>query len=135
MSSGSAAHRGIRVDSSLWPVVHMQVFADVTEADVDVAYEELESLVPRGRHVHLTDLRHVNPLTIPATLRKKFAERERRLAEVAEGVIMADARVVDHPVVRGLLTAFEWLVGDVPWPVTNHASERAALDWLRERGF
>jgi hypothetical protein len=42
---------------------------------------------------------------------------------------------VDGSAVRGLLTAFEWLAGDAPWPVRNVATTAEADDWLREMGI
>ncbi len=128
--------RGIDVDESSFPIVKLILRPQLTLEDIDAAYDRLEAIIRRGKpHVHWSDLRAVNPLRLSATLRKRFAERERQLYQLSDGVIRADVRVVDHPVVRNLLTAFEWLTGQAPWPVHNAASEDRALTWLAEQGF
>jgi hypothetical protein len=130
----NALPRGIEINEKRWPLVEMRIHRDVTVEDIDAAYDVLESIAKRGeRHAHWTDLREIQPLSISPQLRKRFAERERRLFPLAGSLIVADVRIVDHPITRGLLTAFEWLVGETPWPVKNVGSDAEAIAWLREK--
>lgn len=128
----ASAARGITLREGRWPIVEMHLHPHFTVADIDATYDRLEELAKRGEpHAHWTDLTRVDPLSIPAGLRKHFADRERRLYTLARGHLIADVRIVDNSVVRGLLRAFEWLTGDAPWPVRTVATEEEARAWLR----
>jgi hypothetical protein len=124
--------RGISVREARWPIVEVCIYPELTARDIDSAYDRLEEIAKRREpHAHWTDLTKVDPLSIPASHRKHFADRERRLYSVARNYLVADVRIVEHSIVRGLLTAFEWLAGEAPWPVRNVATEEEARAWLR----
>lgn len=121
-------------DLSEWPIVKVTFPLRIDVAYIDQMYDELEAVVSRGPHAHWTDLRRADPLRMPATIRSRAAERERRLIHMAATVVMADVRLVNGAVQRGILTAFEWLTGKAPWPVANLSGPTEAYLWLQQHG-
>ncbi len=126
--------RGIEYDDSEWPIVKVRFLGDTTVDDVDEMYAKIDAAIARGPHIQWTDLREINPLTIDATLRVRAAEHEKRVIETSPEVVLADVRIVRGAVVRGMLTAFEWVSGSAPWPVKNVGTPEEAYAWLRELG-
>jgi hypothetical protein len=131
----SDSKRGIEIVAERPPIVEIRIHPGFTVEDIDVAYDELEDIARRGApHIHWTDLREVQPLSFTTEIRKRFAERERRMFEFGNECIDADVRIVEERMVRGVLAAFEWLTGSAPWPVRNLRSDVEAMAWLRSLG-
>lgn len=132
LGSAMSAIRGIVIRETRWPIVDLCIYPRFTVADIDSAYDRLKEIATRGEpHAHCTDLTQIDPLFTSALHRKHFAERERDLYPVARGHVVADVRIVDNQLVRGVLTAFQWLAGEAPWPVRNVATPEEAKAWLR----
>jgi hypothetical protein len=127
----AAPDRGL-LDPACWPLVVWTYprFADV--ALMRAAYRSWDELLERGPHAVLVDTRLINPLRVPPTLRKLMAiEVEKRRAKF-ERSLLAEARVVTHPLTRGLVTAFDWMIGNsFSRPLRNVSSLGEAEVFLR----
>lgn len=121
-------------DLSEWPIVKITMPHHVDAAFIDRMYDEVDLLLDRGPHIEWVDLRGIDALRLPATVRQRAAEHERALIAKARGRVLADVRLVDGALQRGLLTAFEWLAGTAPWPVSTVAGPDEAYAWLRKLG-
>jgi hypothetical protein len=119
-------------DTRLFPLI----IATPPSADLNGAvrafYQEWDPILARGRQAVLVDLSAVNPLFTGATLRREVAiEIQQRRAALSRALI-AEARVVHNAVVRGLLTALDWLIGDsLSHPIRYFDDAEEAKAWLR----
>lgn len=84
----------------------------------------------RKRHAVLIDFRKMNPLSMSPEARRESAEVFQEHGDYLEATCIAEARVAPNPVIRGILTVFDWL-GPKPWPINSlHSGETAEL-WLQ----
>lgn len=123
------------LDDSEWPIIKMTLPANVSTVTFDELYGYVFAMAKRGPHIQWTDIRRVNPLSLPANVRRHAAELEKKLIAQAHDRVLADVRIVDGKILRGVLTAFEWLVGGAPWPVKNVADPEHAYAWLLGLGL
>ena len=102
--------------------------------DIPEFYREWDEAMKRGAHVILVDLTLVNPLFISARERKLIAaEIDRRRASL-ERCLVAEARLCGNALVRGFLTALDWLVAErFRFPVAHFDERGEAERWLEAR--
>lgn len=77
----------------------------------------------------LIDFRVANPLAIGARTRREGAEVFAAHVDILREVTSCEARVIQSPFSRGVLTAFDWLTGD-KWPCANFRTETEARSWI-----
>jgi hypothetical protein len=119
-------------DSSRFPFVTAIPPSETQANGVQAFYREWDVLLARGRHVLLVDLRGVNATLAGAGLRREVAEAIKARQGAIRGSLLAEARVVRGPLVRGLLTAVDWLVGDaLSHPIRYFDVYDEAERWLR----
>jgi hypothetical protein len=126
----------IRVDATRWPLFIATFPAGgVLVPDVVAFYANWQSLIEeRGAHVSLIDCRAINPLLTPANIRRCAGEEVTKRAELFNRYTLAEARVVDNAVVRGLVTAFDWVTrSTLTVPTTIVATVAEAERWLAPR--
>jgi hypothetical protein len=99
-------------DSSRFPFVTTLPPSETRANGVQGFYREWDVLLARGPHVLLVDLRRVNASLAGAGLRREVAEAIKARRNAIRTSLLAEARLVSGPLVRGLLTAVDWLVGD-----------------------
>lgn len=104
--------------------------ADATR-DIPAFYAEWDTVIARGPHVVLIDLRAVDASTLGAAHRKQIAEAAERRRRGFERTLIAEARLASGPVVRAMMTAFDWLLKQpFQHPIANFSSMAAAEQWL-----
>lgn len=82
----------------------------------------------------LLDMREFNPLTVTAQMRKDAAALWHEHRQLMVRSIAAEARVISNPLVRGVMTAFDWLTSTPDrWPCKQFAVVETAETWLREQ--
>lgn len=125
----------IALSQDAWPIVRLVFAGSVTPGAFREFMSELFAVAARSQREHrrmglLVLLESLNPGHVTAAMRKEHAALLRECLPRLADAIFAEARVVTHPVVRGVLTAMTWLIPH-PWPVAVFASERDAQEWLR----
>jgi hypothetical protein len=125
---------GIVLDASRWPLLLLRFGRDGSEADVLALYDSWEKeMVRRGRHAVISDFTAINPFRVSPKARKLVAEQVEQRRGLFERFLVAEARVVPHPVTRGFVTAFDWIVGSTfKRPVRNVADLAVAERWVVE---
>jgi hypothetical protein len=120
------------VDASSWPLLIFLYPRIATAETVRDLYETWDEFLPRGPHAVLSDLRRFNPITASPQVRRMAALEVEKRREVLQRLLIAEARVVTDPVVRGLVTAFDWVVGSTfTRPLRNVRSREEAETFLR----
>ncbi len=118
-----------------WPIFEVRVHGEMSHENIDALFDEFGEIVKRpGRHAQLIDLTQTNPLFVQPSHRTHFAKREKTIRDQYAHKVVAEARVVESAVVRGIATAVEWVVGNAAWPIKNFATEEQALEWLASLG-
>lgn len=99
--------------------------------DIPAFYAEWDTIIARGPHVVLIDLRAVDPSALGAAHRKQMAEAAEKRRTGFEQNLIAEARLCSGPVVRAMMIAFEWLLKQpFQHPIANFSSTGAAEQWL-----
>ncbi|APR87734.1 hypothetical protein A7982_13083 [Minicystis rosea] len=122
-----------RFDESRAPLIVVTFPPTVTADQCIALFQRFLELARKGSKIgYVMDLRQFNPLSANAAMRKvaadAFAERRSELLRAT----LCEARVVDGPVLRGVLTAFDWLTGQ-KWPCDNFTTMEDAERWVRAK--
>ena len=123
---------GYRIELDRWPIVVVRFPArpdDVIEGYRWVVDRYVELCERGGGISWLIDFAIVNPLILGAKTRRAGAEIWSRHREPLLAATLCEARIVYHPLSRGVLTAFDWVTGE-KWPTANFQSEVEALRWI-----
>lgn len=85
----------------------------------------------RGKHAIIVDFSKGGPMTHSATIRKAAASEVDARLSYFRSHLVAEARVVPNPLVRGALTAFDWMVSaKFSHPRRNMARYGEAELWI-----
>jgi hypothetical protein len=122
------------LDASRFPLVRLTPPANPTEEEIVAIYREYDTHLARGRHVLLVDMRRLNPLFGHARARQvTLREVEARMPTV-ERVMIAEAILVSGRIVRGIVTAFEWMRKKPrTFPLEIMEDEDEAIAWLTQQ--
>jgi hypothetical protein len=118
--------------------LHVMMFPPrYTYAELDAQFDRFKkhyvTMVkerPLDEFALLVDISRVE--TSEARNRKRIALAMEELAELMKTRCVAQAYVVERPLIRAALTAVMWL-RTAPWPVSVFGSRGDAEPWLRER--
>jgi hypothetical protein len=120
----------VTLDTSHWPLTVVNSPAEASEDDLRELYRAYHECAQRGRYAQLLDFTALDPLRAPATIRALAADFEKDYIAKVPNSVVCEARVVPHAASRGVVTAFDWLVGKAPWPIKNCATKAEALAWI-----
>ncbi|MET0384743.1 MAG: hypothetical protein ABW321_02230 [Polyangiales bacterium] len=117
-----------------WPIVRLVFAGAVTPTTIQTIILELLTLANRAAQEHrrmglLALLDALDPRQVSAGMRKEHAVLLRELLPRLAAATCAEARVVTHPLVRGVLTAMGWILPH-PWTVEVFSNEHDAKRWL-----
>jgi hypothetical protein len=124
----------IEISCDAWPLVRIDYFGDVRlEALREAAqrYAELaERALAEGKRVSwLVNLNRFEPRPLDALRRRGASEiLSQYTPRIAAGTL-AEARVCESTLTRGVVTAVTWVVRQ-PWPTDIFATDREAVAWL-----
>lgn len=106
-----------------WPLVVMRLSGDVEPRHTRTALESV--LARQARFVLITDMTELSP-TGGAALRAEVGEMLRSTAELRRQYQVAEALVLTNALVRGAITAVQWLAPPiVPTRTCNTLTEAA----------
>ncbi len=110
--SGCAApmqHR-IDIDTSLWPIVRVTPYGNLTDADYEAMFRSFDALWRRReRMLSLTDTRKSGNAT--PKQRQMIGEWLKANANTMEQNSLGSVVLVESTLVRGALTAIDWVSG------------------------
>jgi hypothetical protein len=132
VSAEAARTAGFFLDTSRWPLLVLRYERDASEADVLGLYDAWEKeMERRGRHGVISDFTHNNPFRVSPKVRKLIAGQVEKRRTHFERYLLAEARVVPHPLLRGMVTAFDWVIGSTfKRPLRNVADIVTAEGWV-----
>jgi hypothetical protein len=130
-TEGTSARR-YGFDGSEFPLVRFTYPSSPLPAEIPRYYQAYDAIWPRGPHVLLVDIRRLNPLFAGAAARRALMKEVSARQPLIGKLLVAEARIVSSPVVRGLISAFEW-TRPTPRTAPFHVCENEieARDWLR----
>lgn len=99
-------------------------------------YEELFGCFARMARQHrriawLIDFSRFNPVTAPAAIRQGAARIFEQHRATLSQASVCEGRIVQNPLARGVLTAFDWLTPN-KWPCANFSSSSEAEAFCRQ---
>jgi hypothetical protein len=122
--------RAATIDVSAWPLVRIGLYS-VTPQLVDAFLTQLAEIAERGPFVTVADARASS--APDANLRRQLFAGLQRIHD--RGNWLAEAIVMDNPILRGIVTAYSW-VRSVKAPLavfsTVESAERWAIEHLPE---
>jgi hypothetical protein len=127
VGDGMTIPRGIEVDRSRFPLVVLRHGRRYTDADFHAVTVHLNELLRRGPFGLITDTRG-SPMPSPLqrrTIIQFYADHDREI----RANLLATAVVGDSTLVRGVLTALQW-IRPAPHPVQIFASMVDAEAWV-----
>jgi hypothetical protein len=122
----------IVVDDSRVPLI-TAIFPDsVTIPDYETLFQRYVELSQQHRRLAwVIDMSRFNPVTAPASVRQGAAGVFERHRDTLTKVSVCEARIVQSPLARGVLTAFDWLTPN-KWPCGNFATATEAEAFCRK---
>jgi hypothetical protein len=122
-----------RFDATRWPLLELRYPPTLSPDEIAALYGAWESFFVRGEHAVLVDMREFDPFAGGAAVRKRVAEEVEKRRDAFERLLIAEVRVITSPLVRGVVTAFDWIVGSTfSRPVQNVATIAEAEAFLAE---
>lgn len=102
---------GVAIDESRFPIVVLELRGELTDGDFSEMFRAIEEILARGeRFVLVTDLRRMSAVA-NARQRQDMIERAAELERKYPDVRVASVRIIQSRLVRGGLTAFNWVRG------------------------
>lgn len=118
-------------DTSRWPLVVIRYGPHMDEEASHHLYTTWDALLARGPHATLIDLRATNPLLLSAKVRKTAADAVEARRPIFEKQLVAEARCVSSAIMRNVVTAFDWMVGNTfARPLKNFSNYAESEAWL-----
>jgi hypothetical protein len=101
----------IEIEGARFPFVVVRYPPSPTTEDILKFYADWDELLARGPHGVIIDLRAGNPAVFNSALRRLAAENVERRRAAFQASLLVEARVVSTALMRGVVTAFDWIVG------------------------
>lgn len=136
-AQGTPPPVGIVIDLALWPIVRCTPYGRPSDEDLDGLFREYERLWRRGeRFLTITDLRFSQ--NVSGKQRQRIGEWIRENSEAARHCTVGAVVIVESMLVRGALTAINWIAQ--PEYPTQYAKDwqkaaACAERWLDEGGL
>lgn len=113
------------LDESRFPLVVMTIQGELLDEDYEEMFSRFDQLNRLGkRYVMVTDIRGVTKVA-DAKRRKWIAERMKSMEETYGHLSAGSVMIIESALVRGSLTALQWLTGKKDrevWVGTMHAA-------------
>lgn len=120
----------VRFDTTRFPLVGIELPVSVTVEDQRSLFDQCVALAARGeRYGYVVDMRKTNPFAISASARQEAARLAGEKIDLRRAATICEARVIEHPLMRGIAVAFDWAVGH-HWPTATFATVAQAEEWV-----
>jgi hypothetical protein len=118
----------INIDSSRFPLVVQRFSRDVTDEDVEAMIQKFELMFHGGRRYALLVYCDADANVMSARQRRRVSDWYRECADQVRRINVGTAVVIESALVRGAMTAFNWLVEPVAQQ-RNVPSLRAGIEY------
>jgi hypothetical protein len=102
------------------------------EAYRDLLDEFRKHCQPGQKYALIIDLAHFNPIGANTALRNQVTDVIREQMGFFEQFMLCEVRICPNPVMRGILTVFDF-VTNLPWPCSNESTGHVAELWARNQ--
>lgn len=100
---------GITLDTSTWPLVVVTFHREPTDDDIHAMFAAYEGCYARAEPFHVVN-DGLRIATAPnAAQRRLIADKAREHGPMSRQWVVGSATVVENPVMRGVVTALNWL--------------------------
>jgi len=117
-------------DLDAFPLVVITYPSYMTHAEADAYAQQLDQVLQRGRIGTVVDIRAIDSSAVTSTDRKHLAAVVDAVTQARAGSLVAEAIVLDSPILRGLYTAYCWLRTDRTYPSRAFAKVEQARAWV-----
>ncbi len=87
---------------------------------------------PGQKYALIIDLANFNPIGANTALRNQVTDVIREQMDFFEQFMLCEVRICPNPVMRGILTVFDF-VTNLPWPCSNESTGHVAELWARNQ--
>ncbi len=131
--ASSSSSQGVRFDTTRFPLVVIELPVSPTIEAHRALFDQCNALAARGeRYGYVVDMRKTNPFAISASSRQEAARMASEKIDVRRAATICEARVIEHPLMRGITVAFDWAVGH-HWPTATFATLAQAEEWVTSK--
>lgn len=113
-----------------FPLVVITYPSYMTHAEADAYAQQLAQVMQRGRIGTVVDIRAIDSSAVTSTDRKYLAAVVDAVTKTRAGGLVAEAIVLDSPLLRGLYTAYCWLRLDSSYPSRAFGTVDQARVWV-----
>jgi hypothetical protein len=124
------SERVLQVDTSRFPIVVMTVSGRVTPADLQHMMDRYDALLAEGERYFNVVIQEAGADGFDAVQRKQIADWQRSREARVKEVNVGSAIVLTSALMRGALTALEWLAPP-PTPQRSFSTREEAMEWAR----
>jgi hypothetical protein len=117
-------------DISALPLVVITYPSYMTLAEANAYAQQLDQVLQGGRIGTVVDIRALDSSAVTSTDRKHLAAVIDAVTKARAGALVAEAIVLDSPILRGLYTAYCWLRTDRSYPSRAFAKVDQARAWV-----
>lgn len=132
------SERALHVDTSRFPIVVMTVSGRVTSSDLEHMMVRYDALLAKGERYFNVVIQEAGADGFDAVQRKLIADWQRAQEARVKKVNVGSAIVLTSAMMRGALTALQWLAPP-PTPQRSFSTREEAMEWarasLREAGI
>jgi hypothetical protein len=122
------------LDESLLPILVVTYPKDMTIEMLDALFANYLRLArERDQLAYVVDMRFLDLSLVGASGRRHAAELHARHRKELARSSVCEARVVSSPLMRGVLTAFDWIKGEGLWPCETFATREEAVAWINQK--
>ncbi|MCA9609739.1 MAG: hypothetical protein KC619_29275 [Myxococcales bacterium] len=119
------------IDESELPILKVHYPMNGTPAQFVAVWDEYCRVArANDRVVYLLDMRYASPMSAPAKVRRLAADLYQKYRHVLAPSAVCEARIVSNELIRGAITAFDWIKGDHLWPCRTFTDEAQARAWV-----
>lgn len=114
-----------------WPVMRITLPQTMNTEEIDAFCATISAEYSRrDGWIQVVDLNAVQPLSVPATVRRHFAQASDEVDRRFPNGTRAQAICTESVVIRGVFTAYSWLKRHQTFKVKAFASQADAAPWV-----
>lgn len=120
------------VDTAEAPIFVLTYPATATHEEITRLFDTFDAICrAHDSVVWVIDMRELNPLTTPPSVRKHFETEYEKHRTVIENATLAEARILGSSLTQAVVTAVDWVLGR-PYKTKNFTDVEAAKRWARQ---
>lgn len=122
----------ITIDNTQFPIVFVR-YGSVNEEDLSDFLLRLEPVYQRGHLAIIADATQASISDATAERRRILAEGLKKIVDKYPNHVISEAVILSNPLVRGILTAVNWVRDPKSFPHKAFKNEAEAVAWTKEQ--